>query len=103
MLEFVSLYIYRTGEIMRAILMKEPGTPDVLEFGETEKPTCGASEILVQVVAAGINPVDTKIRSNGLFIANELPAILGCDGAGIVEAVGADVTRFEPGDPVYYC
>ena len=88
---------------MRAVLMQEAGNADQLQIGEAEKPACAANEILVQIVAAGINPVDTKVRSNGLFIAEGLPAILGCDGAGIVEAVGADVTRFEPGDPVYYC
>jgi len=87
---------------MRAVLMQQPGNPDLLSIGEADKPVCGSDEILVQVVAAGINPVDTKVRANGLFIAEGFPAILGCDGAGIVEAIGADVTRFEPGDPVYY-
>jgi len=88
---------------MRAVLMQETGSADQLKLGESEKPACGEGEILVQVIAAGINPVDTKVRRNGLFINEGLPAILGCDGAGIVEAVGAAVTRFEPGDPVYYC
>jgi len=88
---------------MRAILMKKPGAADVLQPAEADKPQCGDDEVLVQIIAAGVNPIDTKLRSNGLYFADALPAILGCDGAGIVEAVGADVTRFEPGDAVYYC
>ena len=88
---------------MRAVLMNEPGNPEVLTAGEAEKPTCGADEILVQIMAAGINPIDTKLRARGLYFPDALPAILGCDGAGIVEEVGKEVTRFEPGDAVYYC
>jgi len=88
---------------MRAVLMDKRGSPDVLKVTEIEKPTCADNEVLVQVMAAGINPIDTKLRSNGLYFPDALPAILGCDGAGIVEQVGSDVTRFEAGDAVYYC
>jgi len=88
---------------MRAILMQQTGTSDVLEYCEVDKPQCGDDEVLVQIMAAGINPIDTKLRSNGLFIANPLPAILGCDGAGIIEQIGSNISRFEVGDPVYYC
>ncbi|PIP02426.1 MAG: alcohol dehydrogenase [Zetaproteobacteria bacterium CG_4_9_14_3_um_filter_54_145] len=87
---------------MRVIIMKNTGNPEVLSVGERERPTCGPDEVLVRIIAAGVNPVDTKLRSRGLF-CGELPAILGCDGAGFVEAIGANVTRFEPGDAVYYC
>jgi len=83
--------------------MQNTGSPEVLQLAEVDKPTCGDGEVLIQVMAAGINPVDTKLRGRGLFIANDAPVILGCDGAGIVEQVGADVTGFEAGDPVYYC
>ncbi|PJA32200.1 MAG: alcohol dehydrogenase [Zetaproteobacteria bacterium CG_4_9_14_3_um_filter_53_7] len=88
---------------MRAMMMNEPGSPDVLKLVEVDKPVCGDGEVLVQVMAAGINPVDTKLRKNGLYFPDSLPAILGCDGSGIVEQVGAGVSRFEAGDPVYYC
>jgi len=88
---------------MRAILMKEPGAPDVLTAAEVDKPACADNEILVQIIAAGVNPIDTKLRSNGLYFSDGLPAILGCDGAGVVEEIGADVSRFEPGDAVYFC
>ncbi|ATX82599.1 NADPH2:quinone reductase [Mariprofundus ferrinatatus] len=88
---------------MRAVIMQQAGNPDVLTIEEVAKPTCEAGEILVQVMAAGVNPIDTKLRGRGLYFPDGLPAILGCDGSGIVEAVGSDVTRFEPGDAVYYC
>ena len=88
---------------MRAVLMKEPGTPEVLQLSDVPQPVCGPGEVLIQVMAAGVNPIDTKLRQNGLYFAAGLPAILGCDGAGIVSRVGADVSRFEAGDPVYYC
>jgi len=88
---------------MRAIVMTKPGAPDVLTAADVEQPVCAEDEILVQIMAAGVNPIDTKLRCNGLYFADGLPAILGCDGAGIVMAVGAGVSRFEPGDAVYYC
>ncbi len=53
--------------------------------------------------AAGINPIDTKLRKRGTFYPNQMPAILGCDGAGIIEAVGANVQKFQVGDEVYFC
>lgn len=68
-----------------------------------EIPRCKADEVLVRVMAAGVNPIDTKLRRNGLYFPDGLPAILGCDGAGIVESIGGSVSRFEPGDAVYYC
>ncbi|GAV21245.1 NADPH2:quinone reductase [Mariprofundus micogutta] len=88
---------------MRAVIMNEPGLPDVLIPTEMDKPVCGDGEVLIQIMAAGINPIDTKLRERGLYFPDALPAILGCDGAGIVEKTGKDVTRFQPGDPVYYC
>lgn len=89
---------------MKAIAMTAPGNPDVLKIQEMpapkiEKPT----EILVRLEAAGMNPIDTKLRQRGTFYPDQMPAILGCDGAGIVEAVGSEVRQFQPGDEVYYC
>lgn len=88
---------------MRAIIMPQTGEADILTLAEVNKPDCAAGEVLVQVMAAGVNPIDTKLRRNGLYFPNSLPAILGCDGAGIVVAVDNDVSRFEVGDAVYYC
>ena len=89
---------------MKAIVMRAPGSPDVLELQDLpdpkiEKPT----EILVQLKAAGVNPIDTKLRRRGTFYPDQMPAILGCDGAGVVRAVGDRVERFKPGDEVYFC
>ena len=54
--------------------------------------------------AAGVNPVDAKIRKSGLFYPNaKLPAVLGCDGAGEIVAIGTDVTDFKIGDKVWFC
>ena len=89
---------------MRAVVIHDSGTPDVLTLEEIAQPEiCEPNLLLVRVMAAGINPVDTKVRANGLFFPDGFPAVLGCDGAGVVEAVGNEVTRFQPGDQVYYC
>jgi NADPH2:quinone reductase len=90
---------------MQAIHMTAAGAPeDVLQTVDIPEPDITApDQIKVQLKAAGINPVDTKLRSRGVFFPDALPAILGCDGAGIITAVGADVTRFQPGDAVWFC
>ncbi len=89
---------------VKAVLMTAPGGPEVLQLQEVpdlaiQKPT----ELLVRLKAAGINPIDTKLRQRGTFFPDQMPAILGCDGAGVVEAVGAEVQRFRVGDEVYFC
>jgi NADPH2:quinone reductase len=89
---------------MKAILMKQPGLPDLLELRDIEEPAITEpSQIKVRLRAAGINPVDTKIRRNGLFYPNPLPAVLGCDGAGEVVEIGGAVSRFNIGDSVWFC
>ncbi|QSJ20059.1 zinc-dependent alcohol dehydrogenase family protein [Nostoc sp. UHCC 0702] len=90
---------------MKAVLMTAAGSPEVLQVQDVVNPTVpiGNTELLVRLVAAGVNPIDTKLRSRGTFYPEQMPAILGCDGAGIVEAVGAGVQRFRPGDEVYFC
>jgi len=87
---------------MKAILMSAAGEPDVLRPGEAPTPKPGAGELLVRIHAAGINPLDTKVRKLHMFYPKNLPSILGCDGAGVVEATGANVTRFRAGDEVYF-
>jgi NADPH2:quinone reductase len=88
---------------VKAVLMTAPGNPDVLQLQEIPKPTPRNRELLVRLVAAGINPLDTKLRKRGTFYPEQMPAILGCDGAGIVESVGSGVEKFHPGDEVYFC
>lgn len=89
---------------MKAMLMNAPGAPEVLQLNDLPIPALpGANYLRVQLKAAGINPIDTKIRKTAMFHPDKLPAILGCDGAGVVEAVGDAVTRFKVGDEVYFC
>ncbi|MEA5581392.1 zinc-dependent alcohol dehydrogenase family protein [Nodularia harveyana UHCC-0300] len=90
---------------MKAVVMTAAGSPEVLQLQEIPKPTLplGNTQLLVRLVAAGVNPIDAKLRQRGTFYPEQMPAILGCDGAGVVEAVGAGVGRFRVGDAVYFC
>ena len=89
---------------MRAMVMTDAGGPEVLQLRELPEPTITSpSQIKVRLHAAGVNPVDTKLRSHGLFYDAQPPAILGCDGAGEVVEVGTGVTRFAVGDAVWFC
>jgi len=89
---------------MRAMMIHKAGAAEQLQLEEVAKPNISEpNQVLVQVFAAGVNPIDTKLRANGMFFSDAYPAALGCDGAGVVEAVGADVTEFSAGDAVYYC
>jgi NADPH:quinone reductase-like Zn-dependent oxidoreductase len=88
---------------MRAVLVTRFGGPEVLVCAEVEKPVPISTEVLVRVVAAGINPVDGKTR-RGEGVARWVgppPFILGWDVCGVVEAMGYGVTRFKEGDMVY--
>jgi hypothetical protein len=88
---------------MRAVLMTAVGGPEVLKVEEVPDPqVTGEHDVLVRLRAAGLNPVDYKLRSHGTF-GNTLPAILGWDGAGVVERTGRAVSRVRPGDEVYFC
>lgn len=89
---------------MKAVLMTAVGGPYVLRLQEIPEPKLqSANQLKVRLKAAGVNPVDTKLRSRGLFYPDALPAVLGCDGAGVVVEVGSGVTRYRPGDEVWFC
>ena len=88
---------------MLVIQMTAAGSTDVLRAIELPDPVPAAGQIKVQIKAAGVNPVDTKLRSRGLLFADALPAVLGCDGAGVVTDCGAGVAQFKPGDEVWFC
>jgi NADPH:quinone reductase len=89
---------------MKAILMTTAGGPEVLALQNIEKPELPSPHHLrVKLAAAGVNPLDTKLRAKPIYYPDKLPAILGCDGAGIVEKTGSAVTRFKEGDAVYFC
>lgn len=88
---------------MKAAFIRRYGGNDVVELGELPAPQAGPGELLVEVHAASVNPVDFKIRDGMLkmIIPFGFPLILGNDLSGTVKAVGAGVTRFRPGDAVY--
>jgi len=89
---------------MKAVLMRDFGGPEVLEYTDVPDPDApGPGEVLVRLHAAGVNPLDTKVRQKYAAMPVSLPRILGCDGAGVVEATGPDVHQFIPGDEVYFC
>ncbi|MEI6269208.1 MAG: zinc-dependent alcohol dehydrogenase family protein [Methylococcaceae bacterium] len=89
---------------MQAILMTAVGEADVLICQELQEPEIStATEIKVKLQAAGVNPVDTKVRRHGVFYDQPLPAVLGCDGAGIVVETGVGVSQFKVGDQVWFC
>lgn len=89
---------------MKAILMTAVGDPDVLKFQEIAEPEIStATQIKIKLQAAGVNPVDTKLRCNGVFYDQPLPAVLGCDGSGIVVETGTTASQFSVGDKVWFC
>ncbi|MGB6299054.1 MAG: NAD(P)-dependent alcohol dehydrogenase [Rivularia sp. (in: cyanobacteria)] len=88
---------------MKAVVIHEYGSADVLRYEEVEAPTIKPDELLVKVHAAAVNPVDWKIRKGMLKIisGNKFPMILGFDLAGKVLEVGSQVTGFQVGDEIY--
>lgn len=90
---------------MKAVRFREYGGPEVLRYEDAPKPEPGRGEALVRVHAAGINPLDWKIRQGyaKALRPTELPLILGWDLSGVVEANGPGATRFRPGNEVYSC
>jgi len=87
---------------MRAIVMNKMGGPEVLELQELATPCIiEPTDLLVRLKAAGINPVDTKMRQ-GAYPLENLPTILGCDGAGTVAEVGSGVHSIKAGDDIYF-
>ncbi|HLI84806.1 MAG TPA: NADP-dependent oxidoreductase [Bryobacteraceae bacterium] len=88
---------------MKAVRMHAYGKPEVLQYEDAPRPEPGAGDVLVKIHAAGVNPVDWKIRAGMTrgFIELPLPAILGWDFSGVVEQLGPGVTGWKPGDEVY--
>jgi len=88
---------------MKAFILDRYGNNDGVRAGEMPDPDCGRNDILVQIHAASVNPVDFKIRDGKLKLVLPLrfPFILGSDLAGVVVRAGSNVRRFKPGDEVY--
>src|SRR5262245_23223056 len=86
---------------MKAVVIHEYGGPEVLKYEDIARPEPSDDQLLIRVIAAGVNPVDGMIRS-GMFKGNRaFPIILGGDVAGVVEKVGSKITKFKAGDPVF--
>jgi NADPH:quinone reductase-like Zn-dependent oxidoreductase len=93
---------------MKAIVQERFGPPDILQLAETDLPEVGADEVLVRVYAAALNPYDWHMmrgdpfvaRLTGVGLTRPKCRVAGIDAAGQVEAVGADVHGFQPGDEV---
>lgn len=91
---------------MKSMVLNEYGEHAVFTPTELPKPTLKPGHVLVRIAASSVNTVDTMIRRLGrekLPLSPDLPAILGMDFAGTIEAVGEAVTGFAPGDEVYGC
>lgn len=88
---------------MKSLTFSRYGKQDNTAFSETPRPSPKPDELLVQVHAVGLNPIDTMIPKGTFkpFLKFQLPATLGSDLAGIVVEVGSRVTRFKPGDAVF--
>lgn len=86
---------------MKAIVVKEFGEPEVMKLEDVPTSEPKDSQVLVKMMAAGINPVDTYLRSGIHAHAPKLPYTPGKDGAGIVESIGENVTKHRIGDRVY--
>lgn len=88
---------------MKAFVIERYGKQEPLQLAEVPEPKLGEQDVLVQIHAASINPLDLKIRSGALkrILPLRLPLVLGNDLAGVVTRVGAKVQRFKPGDEVY--
>jgi NADPH2:quinone reductase len=85
----------------KAIRIHATGAPDVLRWEDVPKPEPGPGEILVRHEAIGLNFIDIYFRT-GLYKLPGFPAIIGQEGAGIIEAIGADVPDLAPGDRISY-
>jgi NADPH2:quinone reductase len=86
---------------MKAIVVREFGPPEGLRLDTAADPAPQRGQVLIRVKAAGVNPVDTYIRSGVYAARPKLPYVPGSDAAGVIEAVGEGVAHLKPGDRVY--
>ncbi len=86
---------------MKAAFIEQTGPPSCIQYGDLPVPEPMGSQVLVRVKAASVNPIDTYIRNGADYWELPQPFIIGCDVAGVVQAVGPDATRFQPGDRVW--
>src|SRR5213083_2595320 len=99
----LSMPTAQSAPTMKAVVIHEYGGPEVLKYEDIARPEPKDDQLLIRVIAAGVNPVDGMIRS-GMFAkegSRAFPVILGGDIAGVVEKVGSKITKFKSGDPVF--
>jgi len=87
---------------VRAVYYETHGEAQVLQVGELDKPPCGPNQVLVEVVAAGVNPIDRRLRAGELqeYIQRTFPVVPGFDVAGRIAEVGSDVADWRVGDEI---
>ena len=86
---------------MKAVFMRKPGPPDVLEYGDLPDPQAGPGQVVVRVGAVSVNPIDTYIRAGADFWELPQPFIVGCDFSGTVEEIGEGVGDLRVGQRVW--
>ncbi|MCX6903323.1 MAG: NADPH:quinone reductase [Verrucomicrobia bacterium] len=86
---------------MRAAFVQQTGPPENIIYGDLPVPALSGSQVLVRVKAVSVNPIDTYVRSGLVPMKLPMPFIVGCDLAGVIEAVGPNATQFKPGDRVW--
>jgi NADPH2:quinone reductase len=86
---------------MKAAFYREPGPPDVIEYGELSDPRCGPDQVLIRTAAVAVNPIDTYIRAGWIPHPAPRPTIVGCDAAGVIVDVGPRVQHLRKGDRVW--
>lgn len=86
---------------MKAAYIEQTGPPEVIQYGDVETPSPGPNQVLVKTTAVAVNPIDTYLRNGANYWELPKPFVIGCDMAGVVEAVGDGVSEFKPGDRVW--
>jgi len=86
---------------MKAAYIQQPGPPENIRYGDLPAPRIGPAQVLVRVGAVGVNPIDTYLRAGANYWPLPQPFVIGCDLAGVVEQVGAEVRELEVGQRVW--
>src|SRR5215813_9547528 len=86
---------------MRATIVPEFGSAEVLKVQDVPEPTPGDHDLLIEVHAGALNPIDFKVRRGALSKGRPMPIILGFDVSGVVHGIGQLVSGFRVGDEVY--
>jgi NADPH:quinone reductase-like Zn-dependent oxidoreductase len=99
--EFSVSAVQSPAPTMKAVVIHQYGGAEVLKYEDIPRPEPKDDQLLVRVIAAGVNPVDGMIRSGMFNGTRAFPIILGGDVAGVVEKVGSKITKFKVSDPVF--